>query len=43
MNIKHLEVKTYDYLGIKVMVQINYDMSEISLIEKDENTETSNG
>ena len=31
---KHLEIKTYTFFDINVMVAINYDRNEISLIER---------
>ncbi len=34
--IKHLEVKTYEYGDIKVMVETNFDTGKISLVEKKE-------
>lgn len=35
MTKKHVEVKTYEYGDIKVMVRIDYDAKTISLIERD--------
>ena len=35
--IKHLEVKTYEFYNIRVMVEINYDLKQISLVEKTSN------
>jgi len=32
--IKHIEIKTIEKDGVKVSVKINYDKSEISLVEK---------
>lgn len=34
---KHIEIKTYEYGDVRVMVNINYDKQEISLIERDPN------
>ena len=33
-KMKHLEIKTIETNGIKVMVKIDYDKGEISLVEK---------
>ena len=35
--IKHLEVKTYQYGDVKVMVEINYNTEKISLVETNHN------
>jgi len=35
--IKHLEIKTYEYYDIKIMVEINYDNKLISLVERGKN------
>lgn len=35
---KHLEIKTIEHRGIKVMVKIDYDAAEISLMEQQPNT-----
>lgn len=35
--IKHLEVKTYQYGDVNVMVEINYDLKRISLVERSSN------
>lgn len=32
--IKHIEIKTYEYAHIKIMVRIDFDKGTISLIEK---------
>lgn len=32
--IKHIEIKTYEFYDIRVMVEINYDTKQISLIER---------
>ena len=32
---KHLEIKTYEFYNIRVMVEINYEKKTISLVEKD--------
>lgn len=34
---KHLEIKTYEFYDIRVMVEINYDKALISLVERGEN------
>ncbi len=31
---KHLEIKTYIYGGIRVMVKIDYDANQVSLIDR---------
>jgi hypothetical protein len=33
--IKHLEIKTYEYCGIKVTVKIDYNDDTISLVERE--------
>jgi len=33
--IKHLEIKTYEYCGIRVTVKIDYNDSTISLVERE--------
>lgn len=30
---KHLEIKTIEHKGIKVIVEINYDLGQVSLVE----------
>lgn len=39
--IKHLEVKTYIYGDVKVMVEINYNTEKISLVEHNTNDHSS--
>ncbi len=33
---KHIEVRTTEHKGIKVMVKIDYDNNQVSLVEKNE-------
>lgn len=36
--IKHIEIKTYQFNGIDILVKIDYDKQQISLIENDANS-----
>lgn len=38
---KHLEIKTIEYKGIEVVVKIDYENEEISLVEKQKNSNPS--
>jgi hypothetical protein len=31
--IKHIEIKTYEYMGVNITVKIDYDAKDISLVE----------
>ena len=38
---KHLDIKTYEYFDIKIMVEINYELKLISLVESGMNLDES--